>query len=160
MKKFGLSDAKITRTPMATTKKLSRDLEGVKVDPTYYRGMIGNLLYLTSSRPDIAFSVGVGARYQSEPKESHVTAVKRIIRYVKGTTSLGLFYPFGTHLDFASFSDADWAGCVDDRKSTSGGCFYLGNCLVFWHSKKKNCVSLSTAEVEYIATGSCCTQLL
>ena len=85
VKKFGLSDSKVTRTPMSTSLKLSRDLEGVSVDPSYYRSMIGSLLYLTSSRPDISYSVGVCARYQSDPKESHVSAVKRIIRYIKGT---------------------------------------------------------------------------
>ncbi|KAF7134605.1 hypothetical protein RHSIM_Rhsim08G0179800 [Rhododendron simsii] len=145
---------------MGSTVKIAKDIEGASVDSMLYRRMIGSLLYLTASRPDISFSVGVCAHYQSDPKESHLIAVKRIIRYVKGTSMLGLWYPKGTNVDLAAFSDADWAGSADDRKSTSGGCFYLGNCLVAWHSKKQNCISLSTAEVEYIATGSCCTQLL
>lgn len=159
-KKFGLEDGKCTRTPMSTSVKIAKDFKGVSVDPTLYRSMIGSLLYLTASRPDIAFSVGVCARYQSEPKESHLTAVKRIICYVKGTLSLGLWFPRGTNIDLAAFSDADWAVSADDHKSTSGGCFYLGNCLVAWHSKKQNCVTLSTAKADYIAAGSCCTQLL
>lgn len=87
-------------------------------------------------------------------------AVKRIIRYVKGTIGFCLWYPRETNANLAAFSDADWAGNVDDRKSTSGGSFYIGNCLVAWHSKKQNCISLSTAEAEYIAAGSSCTQLL
>jgi len=89
-----------------------------------------------------------------------MNAVKRVIKYVKGTLDFGLHYTFETNVNLAGFCDADWAGCLDDRHSTSGGCFFLGNNLVAWHSKKQNCVSLSTAEAEYIALGSCCTQLL
>ena len=118
------------------------------------------MLYLTTSRPDIAFSVGVCARYQAAPKESHLTVVKRIIRYVNGTPDYGLWYSKDFNTCLVGYSDADWARSVDDRKSTLGGYFYLGNNLVSWMSKKQNCVSLSTAEVEYIAVGSYCTQLL
>ncbi|XP_065633560.1 secreted RxLR effector protein 161-like [Quercus suber] len=134
---------------MSSSAKLSIDAAGVNVDPTLYRSMIGSLLYLTTSRPDIAFSVGVCARFQGVFKESYLTAVKRIIHYINGTNEC-----------LTGYSDADWAGCIDDRKSTSGGCFYLGNNLVSWMSKKQNSVSLSTAETEYIAAGSCCAQLL
>lgn len=122
--------------------------------------MIGSLLYLTASRPDLSYSVGVCARYQASPRESHMNALKRIIKYVKGTVNLGMFYTKDTNTSLAGFCDADWAGSLDDRRSTSGGCFFLGNNMVSWHSKKQNCVSLSTAEAEYIALGSCCTQLL
>jgi hypothetical protein len=166
VKKFDLETANIAKTPMSTTAKIARDGEGKAVDQTYYRSMIGSLLYLTASRPDIAYSVGVCARYQAEPKESHVEAAKRIIRYVKGTISMGLWYPFETSADLAGYcritgySDADWAGCVEDRKSTSGGCFYFGNCLIAWHCKKQTCISLSTGEAEYVAAGSGCTQML
>ncbi|XP_059599385.1 retrovirus-related Pol polyprotein from transposon RE1 [Vitis vinifera] len=160
VKKFGLESTKHFRTPMPTNLKLSKDESGKGVEETLYRSMIGSLLYLTASRPDIAFSVGVCARYQACPKESHLIALKRIIRYIAGTLELGLWYPFDTHSDVACYTDADWAGNVDDRKSTSGGCFYIGNCLVAWMSKKQNSVSLSTAEAEYIAAGSCCSQLL
>ena len=83
-----------------------------------------------------------------------------MIRYVNGTLHIGLWYPFETTDALVAFSDADWAGCADDRKSTSGGCFFLGSCLVSWLSKKQNSISLSTAEAEYITAGSCCTQLL
>ncbi|RVW49846.1 Retrovirus-related Pol polyprotein from transposon RE1 [Vitis vinifera] len=154
VKKFGLESTKHFRTPMPTNLKLSKDESGKGVEETLYRSMIGSLLYLTASRPDIAFSVGVCARYQACPKESHLIALKRIIRYIAGTLELGLWYPFDTHSDVACYTDADWAGNVDDRKSTSGGCFYIGNCLVAWMSKKQNSVSLSTAEAEYIATGT------
>ncbi|RVW94394.1 Copia protein [Vitis vinifera] len=94
------------------------------------------------------------------PKESHLIALKRIIRYIAGTLELGFWYPFNTHSDVACYTDADWVGNVDDRKNTSGGCFYIGNCLVAWMSKKQNFVSLFIAEAEYITAGSCCSQLL
>ena len=122
--------------------------------------MIGSLLYLTTSRPDISHSVGVCARYQANPKESHMTALKRIIKYVKTTAEFGVWYNKGTSDVLAGYFDADWAGNANDRKSTSGGFFYVGNNLVSWTSKKQNSVSLSIAEAEYIVAGSCCTQLL
>jgi len=115
---------------MSTSVKLCKDTSGKDVDPKLYRKHDWELLYLTASHPDIAFSVGVCARYQASPKESHLSAVKRIIRYVKGTVGFELWFPRESHTDLAAYSDADWAGNVDDRKSTSGGCFYLGNCLV------------------------------
>ncbi|CAA7042426.1 unnamed protein product [Microthlaspi erraticum] len=96
----------------------------------------------------------------AKPKQSHLQAVKKILRYVKGTVNLGIFYSKGSNRNLAGYCDADWAGCADDRKSTSGGCFFLGNNLIAWLSKKQNSVSLSTAEAEYIALGSCCTQLI
>ena len=100
------------------------------------------------------------ARFQANPKESHLNAVKRIIRYVSGTPTLGIYYSFDSNYEIAGYTDADWVGNVDDRKSTFGGCFYVGNNLVSWHSKKQACVSLSTGEAVYIAAGSCCTQVL
>ncbi|XP_050215239.1 secreted RxLR effector protein 161-like [Mercurialis annua] len=122
--------------------------------------MIGSLLYLTASRPDIMFSVCLCARFQSCPKESHYFHVKRIFKYLMGTQHLGLWYPRNNSFDLVSYSDADYAGSVIDRKSTSGTCQFLGNCLVSWHSKKQVSVALSTAEAEYVAAGSCCTQVL
>jgi hypothetical protein len=160
VKWFGLDEKSRARTPMSTSVKISSDLAGKSIDPSLYWSMIGSLLYLTASKPDIAFSVGVCARFQANPKESHLTAVKRIIRYVNDTFLYGIWYSRETNLVVAGYSYADWAGNVDDRKSTLGGCFYVGNNLVAWMSKKQASISLSTAEVEYIAVGSCCTQLL
>ena len=145
---------------MATNIKLRIDPSGQPVDITLYESMIGCLLYLTTSRPDISFSVGVCARFQANPKMSHLTAIKRIIKYVSRTSEFGLFYSKELNVSLARYSDADWAGNDDDRKSTIGGCFYDGINLVAWMSKKQNYVSLSTAEVEYITAGSCCSQLL
>ncbi|KAG9450333.1 hypothetical protein H6P81_010298 [Aristolochia fimbriata] len=161
VKKFDLGESKAMRTPMSTTAYVTKDEEGIPADPSMYRSMIGSLLYLTVSRPDISYSVGVCARYQSSPKESHVKLARRILRYVKGKINWGLWFSRDSNTLLASYSDADWAGNVDDRKSTSGGCFYLGNNLVSWYSKKQNSISLSTAEeAEYIAAGSCCAQLI
>ena len=160
VKKFGLKSASSIRTPMSSNVKLTVDLLGKSVDPSLYRSMIGSLLYFTASRPDISYSVEVCARYQANPKESHMTALKRIIKYVKTTTEFGVWYSKDTSDVLAGYSDADSAGNVDDRKSTSGGCFYMRNNLVSWMSKKQNSIYLSTAETEYIVTGSCCTQLL
>jgi hypothetical protein len=100
------------------------------------------------------------ARFQAAPKESHVLAVKRIFRYLKGTKEFGLWYPKGKDISLIAYTDADWAGCIDDRRSTSGATFYLGECLVSWLSKKQSSVSLSIAEAEYIAAASCCTKVL
>ncbi|KAG7552201.1 GAG-pre-integrase domain [Arabidopsis thaliana x Arabidopsis arenosa] len=160
VKRFGMCSSKPAKTPMSTSQKLSKDKSGEKVDEKVYRGMIGSLLYLTASRPDLCLSVGLCARYQANPKASHLAAVKRIIKYVKGTVNFGLSYTKDTSQVLVGYCDADWAGSIDDRRSTTGGCFFLGNNLISWHSKKQNCVSLSSAESEYIALGSCCTQLL
>ena len=122
--------------------------------------MIGSLLYLCASRPDIMYSVGMCARFQAAPKESHHKAVKRIFRYLVHTPNFGLWYPKGSSFALCGYSDADYAGDKVGRKSTSGGCQFLGRSLVCWSSKKQNSVSLSTAEAEYIAAASCCAQLL
>lgn len=121
VKKFGLDSASSVRTPMSPNVKLTVDLLGKSVDSSLYRSMIGSLLYLTASRPDISYSVGVCARYQANPKESHMTALKRIIKYVKTTAELGVWYSKDTNGVLAGYSDADWAGNADDRKSTLGG---------------------------------------
>nr|XP_023922506.1 uncharacterized protein LOC112033957 [Quercus suber] len=121
---------------MSSLTKLSLDAASVDVDPTLYRSTIGSLLYLVASRPNIAFSVGVCARFQAVPKECYLTTVKRIIRYINGTFDYGIWYSKGSNECLVGYLDADWVGCIDDRKSTSGGCFYLGNNLVSWMSKK------------------------
>ena len=122
--------------------------------------MIGSLLYLTSSRPDIMFPVCYCARYQSNPRTSHMTAVKNIFRYLQNTTSLGIWYPANTVFFVQAFTDSDLGGCNLDLKSTSGGCQFLDRKLVSWQSRKQTCVSLSTAEAEYIAAATCASQVL
>ena len=160
LKKYDLENCSIMKTPMAPSIKLDSDPNGKSVDIQNYRGMIGSLLYLTASRPDIMFSTCLCARYQANPKESHLSAVKRIFRYLKGSPNLGLWYPKDSAFELIGYSDADFAGCKIDRKSTTGGCQLLGGKLVSWSSKKQNTVSTSTAEAEYVAAGSCCSQIL
>ncbi|KAK6161170.1 hypothetical protein DH2020_004551 [Rehmannia glutinosa] len=160
LKKFGIEEGRTVSTPMATNVKIDKDEKGKSVDESKYRGMIGSLLYLTASTPDILHAVCLCARFQSNPKESHLSVVKRIFRYLKGTIQYGLFYPKNENFSLKGYSDSDYAGNIDDRKSTSGSCQFLGDCLVSWFSMKQNCVSLSTAEAEYISAAFCCTQLL
>ncbi|KAK6163684.1 hypothetical protein DH2020_000548 [Rehmannia glutinosa] len=160
LKKFGIEEGRTVSTPMATNVKIDKDEKDKSMDESKYRGMIGSLLYLTASRPDILHAVCLCARFQSNPKESHMSAVKRIFRYLKGTIQYGLFYPKNENFSLKGYSDLDYAGNIDDRKSTSRSCQFLGDCLVSWFSKKQNCVSLSTAESEYISAAFCCTQLL
>ncbi|GAV60613.1 hypothetical protein CFOL_v3_04143 [Cephalotus follicularis] len=122
--------------------------------------MIGSLLYLTASRPDIMFSVCLYDRFQSCPKETHLIAVKRIFRYLAYTPLLGLFYSKDSLFNLHAFFDADYGGCKIDRKSTSGICQFLGNSLVSWFSKKQNSIALSNIEAEYVVAGICCAQVL
>ena len=130
MKKFGLESASSVRTPMSPNVKLTVNLLGKSVVSSLYRSMISSLLYLIASRPDISYSVGVCARYQTNPKESHMTALKRIIKYVKTTAEFGVWYSKDTNDVLVGYSDADWARNADDRKSTSRDCFYVGNNLI------------------------------
>ncbi|KHN11071.1 Copia protein, partial [Glycine soja] len=151
IKRFGMDSAKHMSTPMSTNCYLDKDESGQSIDIKQYRGMIGSLLYLSASRPDIMFSVCMCARFQSNPKQSHLSAVKRIMRYLLGTINLGLWYPKNSTCNLIGYSDSDFAGSKTDRKSTSGTCQFIGSALVSWHSKKQNSVALSTAEAEYIS---------
>jgi hypothetical protein len=105
-------------------------------------------------------SVRMCARFQANPKECHLSVVKRILRYLVHTPNHGLWYPKGSKFNLLGYSDFDYVGCKVDRKNTSGTCQFLGRSLVSWSSKKQNCVALSTTEVEYVAAGACCAQLL
>ncbi|KAL4565967.1 hypothetical protein LXL04_030074 [Taraxacum kok-saghyz] len=154
LKKYSFTDCKAAHTPMSTANKVTADPMGSSVNPSNYRGMIGSLLYLTASRPDIMFGTSMCARYQADPKESHLAAVKRIFRYLKGTPSLGLWYPRDSVFDLVGYSDAYHAGCPIDRKSTSGGCQFLGHRLSSWSSKKQCSVAISSTESEYVAADS------
>jgi hypothetical protein len=146
LKRFQMEDSKPVGTPMVTGCKLRKDDDSPDVDQSSYRSMIGSLLYITASCPDIMHVVGMVGRYQTAPKQSHLQVVKRIFRYLKETMNYGLWYPKNQSLQLTAYSDADWANCVDERKSTSGGAFFLGNSLVAWISKKQGSISLSTTE--------------
>src|SRR5213075_376363 len=127
LKRFGMENFKEIKTPMVSNGQIEPDLQGKPADQKLYRSMIGSLLYLTASRPDIMFSVCMCGRYQANPKESHEKAVKRILRYLRYTPSFGLWYPKGAHFELLGYSDSDFAGCKIDRKSTTGDANYLGD---------------------------------
>lgn len=160
VKRFKMTYLKGASTPMQTKCHLELKPNGKDVDQKVYQSMIGSLLYLCASRPDIVLSVGVCARYQAAPKESHMVAVKRIFRYLVHTPNYGLWYPKGSSFSLCGYTDLDCTGDKDDRKYTLGACQFLGRALVSWSSKKQNCISLSTAESEYVVVVSACTQLL
>ncbi|GJR87938.1 retrovirus-related pol polyprotein from transposon TNT 1-94 [Tanacetum coccineum] len=160
LKKFGLEDSKPIKTPMSSETKLTRDEDGESVDDTKYHGMIGSFLYLMASRPDIMFSVCLCSRFQEVPKTSHLEAVKRIFRYIKGTTHLGLWYPKGTGVETIIHADSDHTGDYVDRKSTSAVCTFIGCFLTSWLSKKQTAQAISTTEAEYVSAEKGCQQAL
>ncbi|WVZ88924.1 hypothetical protein U9M48_035391 [Paspalum notatum var. saurae] len=142
LQKFKMADASPQMTPMSTSTMLDRDEDGKEVDHKVYRGMIGLLLYLTATRPDIQFIASL--------RKSHRTAMKRILRYVKYTPEFGLWYFVDSSLSLLGFSDSNHAGCQLDRKSTSSTCRFLGTSLVSWSSRKHSSVATSICEAKYI----------
>lgn len=138
VKRSGPEKIAHARTPRATNTKFRIDPSSQLVAIIQYRNMIGYLLYITASHPNISFSVGVCARFQAYPKLSHLIVVKRIIKYVNGTSNFGLFYSKYSNVSLVGYFDVDWVGNVDDRKNTTWGCFYVGTNLVAWMSKNKN----------------------
>ncbi|GKC32477.1 retrovirus-related pol polyprotein from transposon TNT 1-94 [Tanacetum coccineum] len=160
LKKYGMDLSDPVDTPMVDRLKLDEDLMGIPVDQTRFRGMVGSLMYLTASRPDLVFAVCMCARYQAKPTKKHLEAIKRIFRYLKGTINMGLWYPKDNAMSLTAYADADHAGCQDSRRSTSGSAQFLGDRLVSWSSKKQRSTAISTTEAEYIAMSGCCAQIL
>jgi hypothetical protein len=156
LKKFGIDKTKAIKTPMGTNEHHDLTLDDTSVDQKVYHSMIGSLLYLCTSRPNIILSVCICARFQDTPKDCHLRVVKRIMRYLVLTPKLDLWYPKGPCFELLGYSDADYARCKVDKKNTSRTCQFLGRSLVSWSSKKQNYVVLSTAEAEYVTVGSCC----
>jgi hypothetical protein len=136
LKKFNIEELKPVSTPMSTAASVGPDEDGEVVDQREYRSMISSLLYLTATRPDIQFTVGLCARFQASPLSSHRTAVQRVFRYLKHTPEFGIWYSTSSSLDLVGFFYADFAGCGIDRKSTSETCHFLGSSLVCWSSQK------------------------
>ena len=155
-----MEDCESVGTPMVTSPKIGADLFGKPIDLKKYRSMIGSLMYLTASRPDIQFVVCLLARFQAKPTELHLKEVKRIFRYLRRTILMGLWYSKDSGFQLTAFSDADHAGDQVTAKSTSGGAQFLGEKLVSWSSKKRDCTALSTAEAEYVSLSACCAQVL
>ena len=153
LQKYGMNNANPVATPADVNVKLSKD-DGVSkpVNQSTYQSMVGSLLYAAmATRPDIAQAVSVVSKFNANPNAAHLTAVKRILRYLKGTVNLALKYEKTESGTLIGFSDADWAGDQDDRRSTTGNMFFLSGGAVSWFSKKQATVALSTAEAEYVA---------
>ncbi|GKF74270.1 hypothetical protein Tco_0220602, partial [Tanacetum coccineum] len=145
---------------MVEKSKLDEDKEGKAIDPSHYRDMIGTLLYLTASRPDLQFSICMCARYQARPTEKHLHAVKRIFQYLKGTVNRGLWYLKDSLIALTLFADADHAGCQDTRHRTFGSMQFLGDRLVSWSSKRQKSSAISITKAKYIAMSGCYAQIL
>ncbi|GJS85709.1 retrovirus-related pol polyprotein from transposon TNT 1-94 [Tanacetum coccineum] len=160
LKNHGMTSCDSVGTPMAT-KPLNAYLSRTPVDQTKYRSMVGALMYLTASRPDIVHATCYCARYQARPTKKHLREVKQIFRYLKNTINMGLWYPKDTGFNLTTFLDLDLACCLDTRKSRSGGIQFLGgDKLVSWSSKKQDCTSMSSTKSEYVSLSACCAQVL
>nr|GEW72946.1 retrovirus-related Pol polyprotein from transposon TNT 1-94 [Tanacetum cinerariifolium] len=160
LKKYRMETCDLIGTPVEIKDKLDLDLNETLVNATKYRSMIGALMYLTSSRPNVIHATCLCARYQAKPTEKNLKEVKRIFRYLRGTVNMGLWYTKDSGFELTGFSDADYARCKDTFKSTSGGAQFLGKKLVSWSSKKQECTALSTAEADYVSLSACCAQVL
>ncbi|XP_037493989.1 secreted RxLR effector protein 161-like [Jatropha curcas] len=157
-----MQDCKPVSTPISTGLKLGKDENTEKVDTILYRSLIGSLLYLTASRPDILLAVSLLSRFMHLPRETHFTAAKRVLRYIKGTSTFGMFFAAiaGESLKLVGYCDSDWGGCIEDSRSTSGYLFSLGTSFFSWSSKKQETTAQSTAKAEYIATASAVNQAI
>ncbi|GJZ47738.1 retrovirus-related pol polyprotein from transposon TNT 1-94 [Tanacetum coccineum] len=160
LKKFGMDSCDPVDTPMVDRLKLDEDPLGIPVDQTRFCSMVGSLMYLTASRPDLVFAVCMCARYQASPTKKHLEALKRVFRYLRGTINWGLWYPKDTAMALTAYADADHAGCQDTRRSTPGSAQFLGDKLVSWSSKKQKSTAISTTEAKYIDMSGCCAQIL
>ncbi|XP_050217411.1 uncharacterized mitochondrial protein AtMg00810-like [Mercurialis annua] len=155
-----LKDATSVETPMEINVKYRRDEGEILEDPTLYRKLVGSLIYLTITRPYISYVVHTVSKFMQAPQHLHLSAVRRIIRYVLGTPSRGLLFPRGSSLQLQAYTDADWAGCPDTRKSTTGWCMFLGDALISWKCKKQDSISKSSTEAEYRAMSAACSEVI
>ncbi|GJX37070.1 putative ribonuclease H-like domain-containing protein [Tanacetum coccineum] len=158
--KFDMESVRTATTPYEAANTKLKDETDPPVNVHLYRSMIGSLMYLTASRPDIMFAVSACSRHQVTPLTSHLNAVKKIFKYLKGHPKLGLWYPKDSPFQLEAYSDSDYAGSHGDRKSTTGGCQFLGRRLISWQCKKQTIVATSSTEAEYVAAASCCAQVL
>lgn len=158
LERFGMDKSKPVSTPVATGNKLTKEGDGNEVDTTHYKQIVGNLMYLTATRPNLMYVVGLISRYVERPTEIHLQAAKRVMRYLKGTINFGILYSSKGLGELLAYTASDYAGDLDDRKSTSGYVFLLGTSAISWSSKKQPVVTLSTTEVEFIAAASCACQ--
>lgn len=159
LKESGMLGCRPALYPIDQRRKLGKDA-GNSVDKERYQRLVGRLIYLNHTRPDISFAVSVVSRYMHDPRKDHLDAVYQILRYLKGTPGKGLLFRNNGHTSIEAFCDSDWASCIDDRRSTSGYCIFVGGNLVSWKSKKQSVVARSTAEAEYRAMALGVAELL
>ena len=150
-----MENCKPIGTPIEYGAKLSKHDKGEAVDGTMFKSLVGSLRYLTCTRPDILFLMGICSRFMEAPTTSHLKVVKRILRYIKGTIDYGMFYSSSEDFKLVGYNDIDWARDFDDNKSTTGFLFFLGDTAFTWSSKKQPIVTLSTCEAEYVTATSC-----
>lgn len=160
LSRAGLTDSKIVPTPIEANVKFTPTDDVPLDDPTLYRQLVGSLIYLTVTRPDIAYAVHIVSQFMSAPRTTHYAAVLRILRYIKGTLFHCLHFSFTSPLQLRAYSDSDWAGDPTDRRSTTGYCFFLGNSLISWRSKKQTVVARSSTEIEYRALADATSELI
>nr|KYP69898.1 Retrovirus-related Pol polyprotein from transposon TNT 1-94 [Cajanus cajan] len=158
--RFGMENCNEVKNPIVPGTRLSKNDAGTKVDATLFKQVVGSLMYLTTTQPYLMYGVSLISRFMSSPIESHWFAAKRILRYLKGTTELGIYYKKGENAKIVAYSNNDFAGDIDDRRSTSGFVFLFGSGAISWSSKKQPVVTLSTTEAEYITTASCACQCI
>nr|GEZ02207.1 retrovirus-related Pol polyprotein from transposon TNT 1-94 [Tanacetum cinerariifolium]GEZ02622.1 retrovirus-related Pol polyprotein from transposon TNT 1-94 [Tanacetum cinerariifolium] len=160
LKKYGMQSSDLVDTPMVEKYKLDEHPQGKSVDPTHYHGMVGTLMYLIASRPDLIFSVCMCALYQAKPTKKHLHAIKRIFKYLRGTINRGLWHIKDYCITLTAYAYSDHAGFPDTRRSTSGSMQLLRDRLVSWSSKRQKSTAISSTEAEYIALSGCCAQVL
>ncbi|KAJ0829337.1 putative RNA-directed DNA polymerase [Helianthus annuus] len=158
--KFGMTGCKLDDIPMSSYEKFQVDDGEDKVEETRYRSLVGSLMYLTHTHPDLSYAVGVLSRFMQSPSKTHAGAAKKILRYIAGTCQFGIWYKRGTKVELFGYTDSDWAACIDDRKSVSGYVFSIGNGAISWCSKKQATVALSSTEAEYISATSAACQCI
>ncbi|KAL0537452.1 hypothetical protein IC582_026430 [Cucumis melo] len=158
--RFQMKNCNSATIPVEPNLKLTKDREGKKISSTLYKQMVGSLMYLTATRPDIMYAVSSISRFMKSPTKFHLLAAKRILRYIKGTSDLGMLYQRRRKLNLVGFSDSDYAGDLNDRKSISGYVFMLGSEAISWSSKKQPIVTLSTTEAELVVATSCACQAI
>ncbi|KAM2177036.1 hypothetical protein ACFX1Q_036278 [Malus domestica] len=154
-KKFKMDDCKPISTPVECEVKLTKHDKGESVDPTFFKSLVGSLHYLTCTRPDILYAVELVSCYMENPTTTHLKTAKKILRYLYGTVNFSLFYSSSDNYKLDEYSDSDWAGDSDDRKSTTGFVFFMGNIAFTWMSKKQLIITLSTCEAEYVVATLC-----
>ncbi|CAL5331079.1 unnamed protein product [Camellia sinensis] len=160
LERFQMLKCNPVGTPTEIGLKLTSDTDGERIDNTFFKQIVGSLMYLTSTRPDIMHAVSLISRYMENPTEMHLKAAKRIFRYLKGTSDFGILYKRGEKQSFFGFTDSDYAGDIDDRKSTSGNVFLMSSGAISWSSKKQQIVTLSTTEAAFVGAASCFCQAI